>query len=865
MLSPWSTTHVIQPTGRSTSSTTYLGLNLRNPIVASPSPLTGTIDGLGRLVAAGVGAVVLPSILEEQVWNEAARRLERMPDGIGSLDRVASRRPAAPGAVDDAAGGLELIREAAAAFDVPVIASLNGGAAGGWPTYAHALQQAGAAAIELNIYEIPAEAARSARAVEDRHLEILQTVKSVVTIPVAVKLAPWLTAPGELAARLVEAGADGLVLFNRFLQPDIDLERLAVVPRLELSTAVESRMPMTWIALLRGRLPASLAATTGVEDATDVVKYLLAGADVVMTASAVLRHGPEYAAELIGGLEDWLAANDHATVGEIRGLLRTALGEDAAAKRAAYIDVLLVRDPALRLSHYAAAMPDFGRSFRAEWLLDPNVTYLNHGTVGATPRRVLEHQRAIVDEIERHPARFMLRELADHTGTAGGERRLRKAAEAVGAFVGVPGDELVFVENITAAANAVLRSFPFSAGDEVAVTNLGYGGVTNAAAYATRTSGATLRTIALPPPGAPRDAYVDAVAAGSGRGRGCWSSTTSPRRPRWCCRSPRSRRSATSAACSCSRTVRTCPATSTSTSMRSASTGTRRTSTSGPGRHAARASCGRPRSTARRCTPPSSRGASTTAWRPSSTSSARATRRRSSPRRSRSTCCARSAATAAWRPSTGTTTTWPAGPARFSPSAGAPPSRPPTSSWERWSPFPCRPGSAPMRYASRRRSTGTGSRCPFLAGADGLSVRVSAQVYCGREDVEQLADAVAALGLTDQARAVGGRARSQGWARRRSRRRARLGALPSSTCSIASLTSSSERSAWNTLRQAAAVQLEDLLEVAVRADDRAADPRPPRTVSKIGTLDLVVGRQPDADQVPPRASEPMRLLERRSG
>ena len=193
MLSPWSTTHVIQPTGAVDLSTTYLGLNLRNPIVASPSPLTGTIDGLGRLVAAGVGAVVLPSILEEQVWNEAARRLERMPDGIGSLDRVASRRPAAPGAVDDAAGGLELIREAAAAFDVPVIASLNGGAAGGWPTYAHALQQAGAAAIELNIYEIPAEAALSARAVEDRHLEILQTVKSVVTIPVAVKLAPWLT------------------------------------------------------------------------------------------------------------------------------------------------------------------------------------------------------------------------------------------------------------------------------------------------------------------------------------------------------------------------------------------------------------------------------------------------------------------------------------------------------------------------------------------------------------------------------------------------------------------------------------------------------------------------------------------------
>jgi dihydroorotate dehydrogenase (fumarate) len=321
-------------------STPYLGLHLRNPIVASPSPLTGTIDGISRLVAAGVGAVVLPSILEEQVWNEAARRLERMPDGIGRLDRVASRRPRPSAALDDANDGLDLIRRARAEFDVPVIASLNGGDAGGWPAYAHALQQAGASAIELNIYEIPAEAGRSGRAAEDRHVEILKIVKSVVTIPVAVKLAPWLSAPGELAARLVEAGADGLVLFNRFLQPDIDLDRLSVVPRLELSTSVESRLPMMWIALLRGRLPVSLAATTGVADATDVVKYLLAGADVVMTASAVLRHGPAYAAELVGGLESWLADNGYATVDEVRGLLRAALGEDAAAKRAAYVDVL---------------------------------------------------------------------------------------------------------------------------------------------------------------------------------------------------------------------------------------------------------------------------------------------------------------------------------------------------------------------------------------------------------------------------------------------------------------------------------------------------------------------------------------------
>ena len=320
-------------------STRYLGLDLRNPLVASPSPLTGTLDGIRRLVDAGVGAVVLPSVLEEQVWSDAARRLERSPDSAERLARVRSR-PASRAPLDDATVGLDLIRRARAEFDVPVIASLNGGDAGGWPAYAHALQQAGAQAIELNVYEIPADEGRSGRAVEDRHVEILRIVKSVVTIPVAVKLAPWLSAPGELGVRLVEAGADGLVLFNRFLQPDIDLDRLAVVSRLELSTSVETRLPMTWIALLRGRVSASLGATTGVAEAADVVKYLLAGTDVVMTASAVLRNGPAFAGELIAGLDAWLTAGGYASVGEIRGALRDALGDDGATKRAAYVDVL---------------------------------------------------------------------------------------------------------------------------------------------------------------------------------------------------------------------------------------------------------------------------------------------------------------------------------------------------------------------------------------------------------------------------------------------------------------------------------------------------------------------------------------------
>lgn len=321
-------------------TTTYLGLTLRSPIVASPSPLTGTLDGIRRLARAGIGAVVLPSVFEEQVWREAQRLLERRPDSVGSLARVSSYRPDRSVALDDPSDALELIRQARAEVDVPVIASLNGAGAGGWPAYAHALQQAGAAAIELNIYDIPADVGASGSKVEDRYLEILSSVKSVVTVPVAVKLPPWFSSSGEVAVRLAGAGADGLVLFNRFLQPDIDHERLTIVPRLHLSTAHEAALPMTWIAILRGRVHASLAATTGVEGPVEVVKFLLAGADVVMTASAVLRHGPEYVTELTDGLIAWMRSKDYAAVGDVRGLLSAALGADAASKRAGYVDVL---------------------------------------------------------------------------------------------------------------------------------------------------------------------------------------------------------------------------------------------------------------------------------------------------------------------------------------------------------------------------------------------------------------------------------------------------------------------------------------------------------------------------------------------
>ncbi len=234
-------------------------------------------------------------------------------------------------AAEDEAGPrryLSLLERAAAAVDVPVIASLNGVTPGGWADYARAMQNAGAAAIELNIYYLPGDPHTSGRDVEQRHLDVLTRVKDAVGGPVAVKLSPYFSSTGEIAVRLDEAGADALVLFNRFLQPDIDPEKLAVVPQVGLSSPEEARLPRTWIALLHGRVRASLAATTGVETAADVAKYLLAGADVVMTASALLRHGPEHTTVLFDGLEEWMASKGFAALDELRGMLAVPPGTD---------------------------------------------------------------------------------------------------------------------------------------------------------------------------------------------------------------------------------------------------------------------------------------------------------------------------------------------------------------------------------------------------------------------------------------------------------------------------------------------------------------------------------------------------------
>ncbi len=321
-------------------STNYMGLTLRNPLVASASPLSQTVDGVRRVADAGVGAVVLYSLFEEQLRREAAENARLVDAGTESFAESLSYFPAAA----EEAGPrryLSLLERAAAAIDVPVIGSLNGVTPGGWADYAHAMQDAGAVAIELNIYYLPGDPRISGRDVEQRHVDVLTRVKDAVSVPVAVKLSPYFSSTGEMALRLDEAGADALVLFNRFLQPDIDPDKLSLVPEVSLSNPVDARLPRTWIALLHGRVRASLAATTGVETPDDVARYLLAGADVVMTASALLRHGPEHATVLIDGLEDWMARKGFAAVDELRGLLAVPPGTDEAVyERAGYVGAM---------------------------------------------------------------------------------------------------------------------------------------------------------------------------------------------------------------------------------------------------------------------------------------------------------------------------------------------------------------------------------------------------------------------------------------------------------------------------------------------------------------------------------------------
>jgi dihydroorotate dehydrogenase (fumarate) len=322
-------------------STTYLGLPLRHPIVASASPISRTLDGIRRLEDAGAAAIVLFSLFEEQIrqQNEALEHLSGL--GVDSFAEALSYFPAAAEYEVGPDACLELIRRAKDAVSVPIIASLNGTTATGWTRYAQMMEQAGADAIELNVFHIPADPLAESAQVEQRYIDVACAVRAAVRVPLAVKLGPYFSAFGHMAKRLVDAGANGLVLFNRFYQPDFDLDSLEVAPTLELSSAAEIRLPLLWLALLHGRFDASLAATTGVQSSAEVVKYLLAGADVVMTTSALLHFGVEYLDTLVTGLADWLDARELASVAQIRGSMSQAnVPEPEQFERANYIRIL---------------------------------------------------------------------------------------------------------------------------------------------------------------------------------------------------------------------------------------------------------------------------------------------------------------------------------------------------------------------------------------------------------------------------------------------------------------------------------------------------------------------------------------------
>jgi len=301
-------------------STRYLGLSLAHPVVASSSPLTGSIDSLIALEQAGAAAVVLPSIFEEQLEHEL-HHLSSASRDLFELTAEAHGGYLPELEFDDA--GTEdqftLITQAKEELRVPVIASLNGSTDGGWVHYASVAADHGADAIELNIYHVAADTEVEGTQVERRYLHLVESIRAEVDLPLAVKLSPFFSSPANIAHRLVEAGVDGVVLFNRFYQPDIDLESLDVTTDLVLSTPAEMRLVLRWMAILSGRISGSLAATTGVDTAQDVVKLVLAGADVVMTTSALLRHGAEHLTDLKNGTAEWFGNNGYESVAQARG------------------------------------------------------------------------------------------------------------------------------------------------------------------------------------------------------------------------------------------------------------------------------------------------------------------------------------------------------------------------------------------------------------------------------------------------------------------------------------------------------------------------------------------------------------------
>lgn len=321
--------------------TKYLGLTLKHPVVSSASPLAQNIDGVRRLEDAGAAAIVLPSLFEEQIEHESLHLMKTLQQGTESFAEATSYLPEPERFIVGPEEYLKLIAQAKSMCHVPIIASLNGKSPGSWAEYAKQMEQAGADALELNIYYLATDINMTSAQVEDNYINILRAVKSEVKIPVSLKLGPYFSAFAAMAKRCDDAGANGLVLFNRFYQPDLDIEELEVRPHVELSTSLEIRLPLRWLAILHGNLKCNMGATSGVHTHEDAIKLLMAGADVVMMCSALYQWGVRRLGRLAEEIEDWMGEHGYESLDVLRGSMsQRSVADPSAFERANYMKSL---------------------------------------------------------------------------------------------------------------------------------------------------------------------------------------------------------------------------------------------------------------------------------------------------------------------------------------------------------------------------------------------------------------------------------------------------------------------------------------------------------------------------------------------
>ena len=322
-------------------STKYMGLKLKNPIVPSASPLSRDLATIKLMEEVGAAAVVLESLFEEQIIHEKNEMDHFLTQGTESFAEALSYFPDKDVYNFGPEEYLEHIRKVKKSINIPVIASLNGVSTGGWIDYARKIQQAGANALELNTYYLATDPNKDGKLIEDNYIDVLKAVKGAVTIPVAMKLSPYFTSMAAMAKRFDQAGADALVLFNRFYQPDIDLESLKVVPNLVLSTSESMRLPLRWVAILHGKVKASIAATTGIHTADDVLKMIMVGADVTMVCAALFQKGVKHISKILADMKKWMEEHEYESLNQMRGSMsHKAVAEPAAYERANYMKVL---------------------------------------------------------------------------------------------------------------------------------------------------------------------------------------------------------------------------------------------------------------------------------------------------------------------------------------------------------------------------------------------------------------------------------------------------------------------------------------------------------------------------------------------